>query len=85
MIERLRALIDALPRYNVEDTDNSCRDPECCGGPWPSFGAIERVDGHFYKVADVLSVLDGLVGSGQKSSHCNRCGDRDHTTDEHGR
>ena len=26
-----------IPRYNVVDADNSCYDPDCCGGPYPYY------------------------------------------------
>lgn len=44
--EQLRIAVEALEFYadpeNYVDTDNSCGDPECCGGPYPRYAVVNN-------------------------------------------
>lgn len=54
---------------HLVDTDNSCSDPECCGGPCPSlyvqvFSSIEIAVSHRIKKEDLEEVeVDGEASS----------------------
>jgi hypothetical protein len=34
---------DEVDCFECGDQDNSCSDPECCGGPWPFFLPMYRL------------------------------------------
>lgn len=56
LTDEVRDELRNLGRYTIKDTDNSCMDPACCGGPFPSFRPVSDNAGEFvqYEVLEAI-------------------------------
>jgi len=48
-----------LARYEEIDTDNSCSDSDCCGGPWPNLELTKVANGRFVRWLHLNAILLG--------------------------
>lgn len=45
-LNKYRAALEYYAHPSIYiDQDNSCGDPECCGGPWPSIPVVDQDGG----------------------------------------